>query len=432
MKTTYLVIFAAALSGPKTAVATSGCCSLDYKNCIDWCGSTKDSCLNCNHHDGVGWLQNGPPTNTCLSRWTGCGSKCCDGLVCKEDANNYLMCLPGNPIGTKSPTDSPTERTTASPTESPTESSTEAPADSPSEAPIDAPMEAPTDSLSEAPTVAPTVSLTNLPTLFPTFYPTNFPSSEPTSTTACANDPNFMYKDDPTKDCYWVGKDTESRCTKKWNGKLLHQYCPLICESKFLFKYMINRNCEWVGLHPGKRCSKKWDGVELRTYCPSVCNSCPTTTMSANDDGTEPTSATACANDPTFMFKDDPTKDCYWVGKEAENRCTRKWNGKQLHEYCPVVCETCPDVSNIPCADDPTFLFKNESDKDCEWVGLNPEKRCSKMWMGSELRTHCPSACDSCQTMTNSDNDYNDNNNDDSTIPPPTTDGSSRQLRGRK
>merc|ERR1712119_44517 len=84
-----------------------GCCTLDFVSCIDWCGPTKDSCLNCNHHDGVGWLQNGPPTNTCLSRWTGCGSNvdgCCDGLVCKEDANNYLMCLPGNPIGTKAPT----------------------------------------------------------------------------------------------------------------------------------------------------------------------------------------------------------------------------------------------------------------------------------------------------------------------------------------
>merc|ERR1712194_260611 len=91
------------------------CCSLDFKNCINWCGPTKKSCSNCNHHDGVGWLSNGPPKDKCLPRWKGCENKknvCCNGLTCKADANNYLMCLPIKPIGTKEPTSQPTDSPT--------------------------------------------------------------------------------------------------------------------------------------------------------------------------------------------------------------------------------------------------------------------------------------------------------------------------------
>jgi len=131
------------------------------------------------------------------------------------------------------------------------------------------------------------------------------------------------------------------------------------------------------------------------------------------------------------MLYGNPKKDCNWVGKDAKSRCTKKLNGKQLHEYCPVICNTCPDGLNIPCMDDPTFFFRNESDKDCEWVRRNTEKRCSKEWMGSELRTFCPSACDSCPTTT--EKSYNDgDNNGDIIILPTATGGSSRRLRGRK
>lgn len=75
-----------------------GCCSLDYKECIGWCGPTRDSCLGCNHHDGVGWLTNGSAVGSqCKRRWSGCGgspNSCCDGLVCRRDPNNWLACLP--------------------------------------------------------------------------------------------------------------------------------------------------------------------------------------------------------------------------------------------------------------------------------------------------------------------------------------------------
>merc|ERR1711937_259792 len=90
-----------------------GCCSLDYKQCIGWCGPTKDSCLGCNHHDGVGWLTNGSAENSnCKPRWSGCSASpnsCCPGLECRPDPNNWMACLPA--LATDAPTLAPTETT---------------------------------------------------------------------------------------------------------------------------------------------------------------------------------------------------------------------------------------------------------------------------------------------------------------------------------
>jgi len=78
--------------------SSTGCCSLNYKECIDWCGPTKDDCLSCNHiHDGVAWLENGAAEEQCTARWGGCEAEpdsCCPGLECREDPNNWLMCQP--------------------------------------------------------------------------------------------------------------------------------------------------------------------------------------------------------------------------------------------------------------------------------------------------------------------------------------------------
>jgi len=99
-----------------------GCCSLDYKTCIGWCGPTEDSCNNCNHHDGVGWLDSGSRKNwKCKPRWTGCQGKpdnfCCKGLECRPDPNNWLACLPA--LETPEPTFAPSTITSMEPTEAP-------------------------------------------------------------------------------------------------------------------------------------------------------------------------------------------------------------------------------------------------------------------------------------------------------------------------
>mmetsp|Transcript_1353 Transcript_1353/g.1539 ORF Transcript_1353/g.1539 Transcript_1353/m.1539 type:complete len:205 (-) Transcript_1353:215-829(-) len=177
-KSTY-VIFAtiSGFSGPASVIASpEGCCSLNYKDCISWCGNTENSCASCNHHDGLGWLVNGPPKDQCVSRWTGCENKenaCCDGLTCKADTNNnYLMCLPINPIGTKEPTAQPTDAPTfVSTTTKPT-----------SVSPTSKPTATPTDLLSPSPT---TTTFEPTITLEPTTYlPTTTGSSTVSSTTS--------------------------------------------------------------------------------------------------------------------------------------------------------------------------------------------------------------------------------------------------------
>mmetsp|Transcript_38286 Transcript_38286/g.42915 ORF Transcript_38286/g.42915 Transcript_38286/m.42915 type:complete len:288 (-) Transcript_38286:240-1103(-) len=104
---------------PPPSTGGNGCCSLDYKNCVDWCGPSYDSCMKCDNKD-VTWLSNGPPQGQCMERWTGCDGNpngCCDGLTCRwRDGEGYNACLPNlNPTPapvpappTKTPTYAPT------------------------------------------------------------------------------------------------------------------------------------------------------------------------------------------------------------------------------------------------------------------------------------------------------------------------------------
>ena len=207
---------------PETArelARDSGCCTLDYKTCITWCGSTEESCLSCSNSD-VGWIPNGAPSGSCAARWRGCGhakNSCCDGLTCQANADGWFACLPGESTPTPpNPTDSPVAPTEApvSPTEAPV-APTEAPV-SPTEAPV-APTEAPV-SPTEAP-VPPTeapVSPTAAPVppteapVAPTeapVPPTEAPVSPPTTTPNGNGCCTLNYKDCIT----WCGT-TEDSC----------------------------------------------------------------------------------------------------------------------------------------------------------------------------------------------------------------------------
>merc|ERR1712194_468981 len=130
---------------------------------------------NCNHHDGLGWLSNGPPKGKCLPRWKGCENKknaCCDGLTCKADADNYLMCLPINPIGTKEPTSQPTDSPTfVSTTTKPTSVS---PTSKPTATPTDLSTPSPTTTTLEptaSPAASPSENLTSTPSTSPPSSP---------------------------------------------------------------------------------------------------------------------------------------------------------------------------------------------------------------------------------------------------------------------
>lgn len=113
-------------------VPSNGCCSLDYKNCVGWCGNTEHSCNTCGNQEVI-WLPNGAENDTCGERWVGCGqdndnnhSGCCNGLTCQwRDGHDYFACLPGDgtptpPNPTNPPQSSPTNAPQSSPVSQPT------------------------------------------------------------------------------------------------------------------------------------------------------------------------------------------------------------------------------------------------------------------------------------------------------------------------
>ncbi|KAL7574268.1 hypothetical protein ACA910_012517 [Epithemia clementina (nom. ined.)] len=78
---------------PTPPSSGQGCCSQDLKACINWCGSSKQSCESCTSAS-VAWLSNGAQNN-CLARWSACTSNingCCAGLSCVGD-QYYRQCL---------------------------------------------------------------------------------------------------------------------------------------------------------------------------------------------------------------------------------------------------------------------------------------------------------------------------------------------------
>lgn len=108
-------------NAPTKSPNDNACCSIDYKSCVDYCGSTENSCMNCADHV---WLSTGP-LETCDERWGGCGesndsghSGCCGGLTCQwRDGYDYFACLPGEgnpnpPPPQSNPTDPPVDSPT--------------------------------------------------------------------------------------------------------------------------------------------------------------------------------------------------------------------------------------------------------------------------------------------------------------------------------
>lgn len=79
---------------PTSPTTSAGCCSQNFKTCINWCGTTKAECLKCS--SDVTWLSSGSLQNSkCVARWGTCnqaGQKCCPGLVCKRQSQWYSQC----------------------------------------------------------------------------------------------------------------------------------------------------------------------------------------------------------------------------------------------------------------------------------------------------------------------------------------------------
>ena len=105
------------------------CCSQNFKDCITWCGTSKNECESCGQD--VFWIKE--PTSTCKPRYESCTGNpesCCPGLTCVGD-QYYSQCkYKQSPPTTLNPTASPivSPPSTTTPTTNPT---THAPTNTP-------------------------------------------------------------------------------------------------------------------------------------------------------------------------------------------------------------------------------------------------------------------------------------------------------------
>jgi len=119
-------------TSPPVLPNRDGCCSQDYKTCVDWCGPSYDNCMNCGD---VVWLPNGRLNENCGQRWKGCNESnddnhngCCEGLTCEwREGHDYMACLPGDgnptppqPNPTTAPVPQPQPTPETSPVSQPT------------------------------------------------------------------------------------------------------------------------------------------------------------------------------------------------------------------------------------------------------------------------------------------------------------------------
>ena len=115
----------------------------------------------------------------------------------------------------------------------------------------------------------------------------------------------------------------------------------------------------------------------------------PTNTDSptkAGDDGTAfPTISPVCSDDEYYKFEGIEGRTCKdWVKAKRKNRC-RKLDGstqKYVFEHCQKECRRCI------CQNDDWF-FKGVKEKNCEWVGEKPDRRCKR----PGAKEHCKEKC---------------------------------------
>lgn len=115
--------------------------------------------------------------------------------------------------------------------------------------------------------------------------------------------------------------------------------------------------------------------------------------------------AAPCVDDLEFMYKNNSAKNCKWVGNNADVRCNKTWEGKNLDTYCPDSCGKCSDsvAAAAPCVDADDLQYNNQGSKDCMWVGKKPWARCALSSEGVQLSTICPKSCNNCPGCKNDD-----------------------------
>jgi len=120
------------------------------------------------------------------------------------------------------------------------------------------------------------------------------------------------------------------------------------------YKKNPKRNCKWARRGKNKKvkakCNRKYEGKQISEWCPIACSKAVTTCASnptTKPPTKPPTKASTstpnnCVDSNAFAYKKNPKRNCKWArrgnNKKVKAKCNRKYEGKQISEWCPIAC----------------------------------------------------------------------------------------------
>jgi len=239
------------------------------------------------------------------------------------------------------------------------------------------------------------------------------------------------------------------------------------CHDKLFYTYqeVVSLDCEWVAVIPEIRCRLVDGSVVIRDKCPLACGMCggksssypsvfPTTVTSVGpsiNSSTNPsvnpskiksfspssipsksplfypsfgpsiipsknpskaykysshttdkhiskiasttTTPIRCKDDDSVYLFNDPILNCDWVKVNPNKRCKLSYRGKSFSTHCKSTCDSCDEAK---CQDDDSYRFQEVESLDCKWVSVIPEIRCGITHRSEVIRDKCPLACGMC------------------------------------
>ena len=167
----------------------------------------------------------------------------------------------------------------------------------------------------------------------PVSSPTVAPVATPTDPSQCQDEASFVANNGRTRDCNWVANRMGRRCPK------YDTYCPVTCDT--------------CATNPTQ--APVPDPTQAPVPDPTQAPIPDPTQAPVPDPTQAPVTTGAVCYDRTLAFRNDPSKNCAWVGAKANRRCNKEWQEKQLWEWCPEACSmdcnTCCNINVWECED---------------------------------------------------------------------------------
>jgi len=137
------------------------------------------------------------------------------------------------------------------------------------------------------------------------------------------------------------------------------------------------------------------DAGEYIDYIQEQCDVMPT-----------PAPTGSCLNDPTWYKGDTEWKDCDWVARKANKRCSKSSDTSVLAsdaclEACGCAPTMTPTMAPTSCEDDPDWYKAGNPAKHCSWVASSKnarriQKRCEATGSSGSAYDNCRATCGAC------------------------------------